>query len=41
MATWFDGDGTHLSSEGAQAYIDMVHDAIGSLSARSIRKATR
>ena len=29
--TWFDGDGTHLSSEGAQAYIDMVHDAIGSL----------
>ena len=28
---WFDGDGTHLSSEGAQAYIDMVHDAIGSL----------
>ena len=29
--TWFDGDGTHLSSEGAQAYIDMVHDAIGGL----------
>lgn len=28
---WFDGDGTHLSEEGAQAYIDLVHDAIADL----------
>lgn len=28
---WFDGDGTHLSEDGAQAYIDMVHDAIADL----------
>lgn len=25
---WFDGDGTHLSAEGAQAYVDMVHAAV-------------
>ena len=25
---WFDGDGTHLSNAGAQAYIDMVHSAV-------------
>ena len=25
---WFDGDGTHLSETGAQAYIDMVKNAI-------------
>ena len=25
---WFDGDGTHLSNAGAQAYIDMVHSAL-------------
>ena len=28
---WFDGDGTHLSQDGAQAYIDLVHDAIADL----------
>ena len=28
---WFDGDGTHPSEDGAQAYIDMVHDAIADL----------
>ena len=28
---WFDGDGTHLSEDGAQAYIDMVHNAIADL----------
>lgn len=28
---WFDGDGTHLNEEGAQAYIGMVHDAVASL----------
>lgn len=28
---WFDGDGTHLSQDGAQAYIDMVHNAIADL----------
>ena len=25
---WFDGDGTHLSADGAQAYVDMVHSAV-------------
>lgn len=25
---WFDGDGTHLSATGAQAYIDMVRSAV-------------
>lgn len=25
---WFDGDGTHLSANGAQAYVDMVHSAV-------------
>lgn len=25
---WFDGDGTHLSEEGAQAFIDLVNDSI-------------
>ncbi len=29
--SWFDGDDTHLSEEGAQAYIAMVNDAIGAL----------
>ena len=28
---WFDGDGTHLSQDGAQTYIDLVHDAIADL----------
>lgn len=28
---WFDGDGTHLSEEGAQAYIDLIHNAIADL----------
>ena len=28
---WFDGDGTHLSQDGAQAYIDLVHDASADL----------
>ena len=28
---WFDGDGTHLSQDGAQAYIDLIHDAIADL----------
>lgn len=27
---WFDGDGTHLSEAGAQAYVDMVKNAIQS-----------
>ena len=31
MGDWFDGDGTHLSVDGAQAYIDLIHGAIGSL----------
>ncbi len=26
--TYFDGDGTHLSEEGAQAYIHLIHDAV-------------
>ncbi|WP_080799462.1 acyltransferase family protein [Arabiibacter massiliensis] len=25
---YFDGDGTHLTEEGAQAYIDLVHEAV-------------
>lgn len=25
---WFDGDGTHLSADGAQAYIDMIYSAV-------------
>ena len=25
---WFDGDGTHLTPEGCQAYLDMLKDAI-------------
>lgn len=28
---WFDGDGTHLSEEGCQAYIDLVHSAVAPL----------
>lgn len=27
---WFDGDGTHLSETGAQAYVDMVYSAVQS-----------
>ena len=27
---WFDGDGTHLSEAGAQAYVDMVKNAVQS-----------
>lgn len=27
---WFEGDGTHLNEEGAQAYIAMINDVIGS-----------
>lgn len=26
---WFEGDGTHLNEEGAQAYIAMINDVIG------------
>ena len=26
----FDGDGTHLTEEGARVYIDLVHDAVAS-----------
>lgn len=28
---WFDGDGTHLTEDGAQIYVNMVHDAVASL----------
>ncbi len=28
---WFDGDGTHLSEEGAQVYIDLIYDSVKSL----------
>lgn len=28
---YFDGDGTHLTEEGAQAYINLIHDAVASL----------
>ena len=28
---WFDGDGTHLTEEGAQVYVNMVRDAIAPL----------
>ena len=29
--SYFDGDGTHLSEEGAQAYIDLIYNAVASL----------
>lgn len=28
---YFDGDGTHLTEEGARAYIGLVHDAVAPL----------
>ncbi len=28
---WFDGDGTHLTQEGAQIYIDLIYDSVKSL----------